>query len=479
MFSCPIDCNCCRNFAENNSRQIIQEVRLARSVVIACGDSLFHYRELAAITHDLKHVPLGEYNRNRGTAAKIKLTQCSHYLEAFLEDGHADFHYADIGSVVCLHYDHGCYDPRDRVFGTLALTRNTRSFNYIRPDYSKSGTKVALQLIEHKCACDAEDGFMARTSSHAKNFADAHQIVGALRLGPGSPGITEMLNQRRTMWHKNNSARVPEKHGLSPNVDSRHRMVMNAVSYCRVRKNEAGEFIVPMFKRLDPAIARAASAGDLLPHHDSLADREATSNAAVRLRTPTGTVVAWADCKTQAGDILLFFQDDKYAAEEPWISIVPPPGLAVSQFKDETFTVVGQFFITIGARPCSTKPFRPTLFSEDSDDTSPSPDISDCSDDDEEFDNEPTVENRKRCRHCKGANELHSREGWSWKIHMSPEDLLLFVAQDLKLEHRSPELKENFLSTVDFSVYPEERVTRLRTNATSEPFASFAKCENL
>lgn len=245
-----------------------------------------------------------------------------------------------------------------------------------------------------------------------------------------------------------------------------------------MQKNNAGEFIIPIFKRIDPAIARAASAGDLLPSHDFLVNQQGTSNA-VRLRTPTGAVLAWADRKTEAGDTLLFFQDDKYAERQPWVSIVPPPGLVIRQFKDDIFTVVGQFFITIGARACSTKPFRLTLFSKDSDNTSSSPDISDCSDDAGEIDKEPTTDNRERCRHCKGAKELHSREGWSWKVYMSPEDLLLFVAQDLKLEHRPPELKENFLSTVDFSVYPEKREMRLMTNATSEPFSSFAIRENV
>lgn len=427
---------------------------------------------------NLKHVPSGEYNRKRGTNAKIKLTQCSHYLEAFLEDRHADFHYPDVWSVVCQHYDRGCYDPRDRVFGTLALTRSTRSLNSIRPDYSKSDTEVALQLIEHKCACDAEDGSMARISSHMTNFADAYQIVGALRLGPGSPGITEMLDQRRTIWHTTDTAKVREQHGLLPDGDRLHRMIMNAASYCRVQKNEAGDFIVPMFKRLDPAIARVARADHVSPNHDFLCDQEDTSDA-VRLRSPTGAAVAWADRKTQAGDILLFFQDDKHAMKEPWISIVPPPGLVVRQLKDDIFTVVGQFFIAIGARACSTKPFRPTLFSEDSDGTSSSPEISDCSDDADEIDKGSTSDNREKRRHCKGTDESHSREGWSWKIHMSPEDLLMFVVQDLKLEHRPPELKENFLSTVDFSVYRGEREMRLMTNATSEPFSSFAMREDM
>jgi hypothetical protein len=59
---------------------------------------------------------------------------------------------------------------------------------------------------------------------------------------------------------------------------------------------------------------------------------------------------------------------------------------------------------------------------------------------------------------------------------MSPEDLLVFIAQDLKSVHRQPIKWE--VPMVDDSVDLEESMERLTTRVTSEEFSSYAICES-
>ena len=61
---------------------------------------------------------------------------------------------------------------------------------------------------------------------------------------------------------------------------------------------------------------------------------------------------------------------------------------------------------------------------------------------------------------------------WTWLVFMSPADLILFVAQDLKADISPPE--EGVGRAVVLSVCPEGKARRLTTSVTCGPVSSFA-----
>lgn len=62
----------------------------------------------------------------------------------------------------------------------------------------------------------------------------------------------------------------------------------------------------------------------------------------------------------------------------------------------------------------------------------------------------------------------------TWTVHFSPEDLLLFITQDLSFHDRPRE--EDTAAMMDLYVRPEDSARRLRTRITSSPFSSYATC---
>jgi hypothetical protein len=60
----------------------------------------------------------------------------------------------------------------------------------------------------------------------------------------------------------------------------------------------------------------------------------------------------------------------------------------------------------------------------------------------------------------------------NWVVYMSPADLILFAAQDLKSEVSPPE--EGVGPIIVLSVCPEEKAKRLTTSVTSDLVSSFA-----
>jgi hypothetical protein len=76
---------------------------------------------------------------------------------------------------------HSCSDPRDRVFGLLALA-DSECRDAFRPDYTKSATAVLLQLIEHHAETDKGD-------DSSTNFFWAHIIIENHRGDEGSAAI--------------------------------------------------------------------------------------------------------------------------------------------------------------------------------------------------------------------------------------------------------------------------------------------------
>jgi hypothetical protein len=415
-------------------------------VIIACGNSLFGYEELAAIAYDLSTTPAEEDLQQRWSTMEKRAV--SWFLEVFLSDMDDGPMNSSIWDLASLYRSSNCFDPRDRVFGLLTLA-DTASADSIRPDYTKSVTEVLLQLIEHKAVRDEQ----AAKSTYDDTLGDAYSIIAGFGLGPDSPDVAAMLRQRRINHCTNKSSPSLVKRDPTWKLGKISRIVLEADSCCKVSQNEAGQYVVPLVEQRKPTQKTRVDVDSTVDFPDALSI----------IRTPAGVVAALATNLVQPGDILLFFQ---VSARR---QIPQSIGLVVRAVEGELHFVVGQFIFNSRYEPCSGNALATR--GEESRVTSNSDDG-----DIAEIRVGGRGDSSPQCP-CRGESGLHNREGWRWKVHLSPEDLLLYIAQDLKLEEHEPPGKY-IAPMVDLAVHPRERAKRVITDVTSEPLSSYAVCED-
>jgi hypothetical protein len=418
-------------------------------VVIACGDSLFGYEELAAIAYDLSTTPSEKDMKQRWSTMEKRAV--SWFLEVFLsnmDDGPMNSSIWDLAS---LYRSSNCFDPRDRVFGLLALA-DPASAVIIRPDYTKSVTEVLLQLIEYKAARDEQ----AANSTYDDTFGDAYSIIAGFGLGPDSPDVAALLRQRRINNCTNKSSPSLVHRGPIWEPSKTSRIVLEADSYCKVSVIEAGQYVVPLVEQRKSTNKTRVDVDITVDFPDALRI----------IRNPAGAVAALATNQIQPGDVLLFFQ---VSARR---QIPQSIGLVVRELKPQLHSIIGQFIFNFRYEPCSGS----ALAMEEEEICGTSNSGKDDNAETRVGGRDDTQVTRQRCP-CGGEPELHSQEGWRWKVHLSPEDLLLYIAQDLKLEEHEPPGKY-IAPMVDLAVHPRERAKRVITDVTSEPLSSYAVCED-
>jgi hypothetical protein len=380
----------------------------------------------------------------------MEVRAVSWFLEVFLSDMDGCPTISSIWYLASLYHSSKCFDPRDRVFGLLALA-DQASVETILPDYTKSVTEVLLQLLDHKAACDVE----VQYSSFGDTFGEAYSIIGGFGLGPEFPDIADMSRRRRTNHceYKASPSFVHRDSTLEP--DTTNRIILGADSYCKVSQNEAGQYVAPL-------VAQRKSTQKTRVDVDSTVD---FLDALRTIHDPAGAVAALATNLIQPGDILQFFQVSA-------IRQIPQSiGLVVRVLEGKLHTIVGQFIFNSKYEPCSgialtTREEIQLRGTSNSD-----------LDDNAETRAVGSDEPRQRCP-CGGEPGLHDRGGWSWKVHFSPEDLLLYIAQDLELEEHEPPAKYVAAFMMDLAVHPRERAKRVITDVTSEPLSSYAVCED-
>jgi hypothetical protein len=393
-----------------------------------CGKSLFHFWELEVIPRDIDTVPepgnptsiVQQRREELGARGRPSL-----YFDVISSNiiGRSE----PIWELVWTFSTHYCSDPRDRVFGLLALA-DSESREAFSPDYTKSATAVLLQLIEHHAKVD-------KGHDSKVNFYWAHNIIGAFGLGPDNPEIAPMRDRRRIAVHRQDpfsgtrdtwppciQKDNPRSFDRLPRPDvatqpTAHRIVLGAESHCTVWQNGAGEFVAPLW-RMDTAFNSV--------QHDFSAGQGDTATC-IRLHTPDGSVIGLANKRIKHGDTILLFESGNDNGVFHSALIVR----RCDDGHDPTIaTIVGQCIVHSNVKSCLGG--------------------SGCV--------------------CGHVTHVSAKEVWN--VLMSPEDLLVFIAQDLKLVHRQPSKFE--VPMVDYSVHLEESRERLTTGVTSEEFSSYA-----
>lgn len=386
---------------------------------MVCGNDLYHFWELEAIMNDIRGVSEPDEYPQRTRELGMRGWP-SFYFETIASH---DMTYPEtLWSAMGTFVSHSCSDPRDRVFGLLALA-DSECRDAFRPDYTKSATAVLLQLIEFHAETDKGD-------DSSMNFFWAHIIIGAFGLGPDEPDIASMRDRRRIAVHGQDpfseitvatrdlqplfirendpysSRRLPRDHGS-------HHIVLDAISHCTVWKNDAGEFIVPL--------KMPNRAGN--PSRRKISTGQENTAGGIKLRTPNGTVIGLANQQIQHGDTILLFESGVNEG-------IFHSALIVRRYGPTIATIVGQCIVDSDLKSCwggSGCVFRGAMHISDSD---------------------------------------------TWRALMSPEDLLVFVAQDLKAVPRLPSYSG--MPVMDVSVQPEMSIERVTTRVTSEEMSSYA-----
>jgi hypothetical protein len=391
----------------------------SRSVVMVCGKDLFHFWELEAIMNDVGGMPEpGEHPQRNGELAMRE--RPSFYFDMIVSH---DMTFSEtIWSVMGTFVSHHCSDPRDRVFGLLALAdpENREAF---RPDYTKSATAVLLQVIEHHAETD-------KGEDSSDNFFWAHIIISAFALGPDNPDVASMRDRRRIAVHGQDifsditiatrdsrplSVRENDPGSSGPLpwglVDTgSHHVVMDATWHCTVWKDGAGEFVVSL-QSSNPSQRENATGQERIA-------------GGMNLRGSDGSVVGLANKQMQHGDTILLFGS---GVNEGFFH----SALIVRRYSSTIATIVGQCIVDSDVKSCQGG------------------------------------------SGCVCRDATHTSDNHTWQALMSPEDLLVFVAQDLKSVPRQP--SKYGMPVADVSVHPKQSVQRVTTKVTSEAFSSYAR----
>lgn len=378
-----------------------------------CGESLFHFWKLAALETDLTSKPKAAVYQQRWH--DIEIRHPSWYLQMLLDfrDGEVD---SSICNLVDTYHASYCYDPRDRVFALLPLA-DSASRRAFLPDYTQSVAEIALRLLEYKAKHPVDVEYIFYES----NFREVHDVVGAFGLGPDDTDIAAMQKRRRIADRNDEpcSGQAQLRTSTMPKV--LYRITMEAESYCEVWQDVTGQYVA--------SLSGSNSRKRNLP----VMRREECETTAIR--TPNGVVACLTNKQIQPGDTLLFFRGANRS--------IFHCGLVVRHTKHEgttpaIATIVGQCLRITNIQVCSNGP---------------------------------------SCT-CDGHHLMsYSEEKSPWKVHMSPEDLLSFVAQDLKLEHRQPKKFE--VPMRDVAVRWDESAERLNTSVTCEALSSYAVFEDV
>jgi hypothetical protein len=386
---------------QTDCEKVVQEAKLARHVSVVCGESKFTLDAFSILAWDLCENP--DYLTIRGSVAHSK------HLNGWLTKRNMGS--ATIWELVADHVDYHCADARDRVFALLSLSTG----NSIHPDYTKSTFQVLLELLE-------EDSFSVYDplfdSSSGPGMENVWNIIGGFHIGPLAAEIADMLRSRRSVHA------VPShlSQGLVFGRRDQRHIVLHANLCCTIWEDAAGNMVTSLLKNSPPST-------HVHGHDLRYIEQYTEDDDAVKIRNPLGRVVALANKKVKAGDILLFSRD---LGGPHFSGLVPlAAGLIVRPLECGVHIVVGQVVVDHGIRPPEMRVSR-------------------------DVETDPV------------GFEIGNNDWW---VYMSPIDLLLFVAQGTKFEVSSP--SEGTGPVIKQTFCPEKTAKRLTTGVTTDLISSF------
>ena len=341
----------------------------------------------------------------------------------------------DLWGQVAAYHDYECTDPRDRVFGLLALA-DGRASSTLRPDSPISTTQVFTQLLDLYAFNPQEDPVWWRETlensySTAAPWEKSRfdmtgilQVLASMRMDSEQPGVTELVTSRKSLHYD-----YPVDAGLTAAYlfkrhCSLHRVSVKVCLHCTVSQNDAGKLIAPLC--IDRSITDDSS-------HDFEYVHDNNKGDATEVENPVGKVVALVDKRTRVGDIILCFS--LHGRRDPAVA-----GLVVRPANGALHIIVGQAIFDLGVRPYSKNH---------------------CS---------CTDLGRSKCE-CEQEEYLHPSEASDWALHMSLQDVLLFLAQDLTSQR--PQKSRDHAIVTEVVPHREHTARRFQLSVTSDLLSSY------
>lgn len=251
-------------------------------------------------------------------------------------------------------------------------------------------------------------------------MTETSNVIGGFNLGTLAVEMADLLQSRRSI----HAATSPPTQEAVFDHQSQRRIILEARWSCTIWKDEAGKMVTSLLRESTPDTQ--------IRGHDFQYVQKHTEDTAVKIYNHLGRVVALADKNVKAGDQLLFFSNEGPSAY-PAYGLCPPfAGLIVRPIDCGIHIIVGQFIIDYGIKPCQ----------------SPCSCVAD------------------------SGKQRHGFEPENWWVYMSPEDLLLFVVQDMMSEASLP--NDGVGPVMKLSVRREETAERFITSITTDPVSSYA-----
>lgn len=316
----------------------------------------------------------------------------------------------------------------------------------IWPDYTKSSFNVLLDFLDHASS--------ARAVGDLYNMDDVLRIIGSFRLGPDAPRVSELLQQRRECWSKTAARRSVK---IASSTRNPHRLHIEVQSHCQISRSLTGTLVAPLSEAEARMELQKLEPGKYSPWcygvDDAFQSAIKESPRTAALIYSREKVAALVDVKAEGGDWLLFFGPN--GPRDAGLQ-TPIAGLLVrSTAQLDQYRIIGQAIYNPRFSPCGPCRNREQCICVLKDEA-------DVKDDRKlrVMDSSPAFENPK------------------WTVHLTPEDLLAFVAADLRFQ--LPLKEENGRAPVmELYVAPEESLKRLKTSATTSDTQSYATCRHL
>lgn len=363
---------------------IIQEILLAREVIVYCGESSIPYPDVLDCMSDLVVYC---------SDARLEDRPYDHSDQLTLSKGFSNiqnvWHYwptegMSLVSLIDYFAESQCAETRDRIYGVLALV-DWQGLLPLVPDYKKSTYEIALQIISYMRPLD--DGNMNAVSSYEQRpfngnenwpIVSTHRIAVALDLTAQSPDVQNLLEKRRT---RNDSSNIelPNNRPLSP----RMHVIIEADYYCQLFKPADGDA-----NSLSACLIQRESGlqlfgeGTMGPDWAVELDTSELDSIPFRNIHNGNGPQARVSADAQEGDYILSFHMSAVNA-----------GLVIREVSNNPgeFSIIGQALFDENTRPC--------------------PGEESCS--------------------CMLDPEMHPNDQKKMVVHFEPEDLLLFVCHSL------------------------------------------------
>ncbi|KAK3673068.1 hypothetical protein LTR78_007179 [Recurvomyces mirabilis] len=397
---------------------VVQEVALSRYVIMACGDEIFPVAEFDALYRDSNEAVECGLGRNFLVPG---------YAAGGIEAGHpAQSPSSGIAELVFTFAEWQCFDARDRLFALLAMADQS-SISGITPDYIKSAVSVVMQLLRQICI----DGVYFDIPNEETIMEELFAIVASFRLEFSQHEISALLTAR--VCHRQ-SCRVPYSQpvlGAKPSDRTQVRISARVRTFFPVQEDENGKLWAPLHRTKE----------EIDPAQWTLAVRTAFRQACQRAEDSfcgihsRGEILAIATGSVKSGDIVLSFGNNKNNFGNHFSGLhTPCAGLVVRQTTSERYLIVGQIIFDLEVEPL------PDALLSDAE--------------------------RGRVTGPSYAPDV------VWEVHFDPEDLMLFIVQDL-VYYQAPRAHDR-PTMLDCTVRPEYTVKRLETSVTSDTFSSYA-----